>query len=533
MSQVDIASPGSSIARFEKIDATRFDNAGRGLGQRGDLTAAGDFKALLAEPAEPDEPTRSRFGAFGTDRATRADRADAQARAIDRQFTADPFGPDQFTASEANDSDRSSRETQSDRIASDDRVYEPDAPSANVEQGGNEATNGVGPVQGGTEASDVKPAEATSTGEAEARDRADADSDSNAPSQQIAATDPAVSAPNLASSQVLHGLLGEGANILLDASLAASAAGLAGANGSGQGTAKNEGQIASDALASAPGANIANGNASVTALALAAGTKSPAQGADKSRDAQGAKDDPKSGAIDKTAGDGAPAPGTVDAKPNPAIEPLARTNVPATPNIPGNNQSSGANPAGSGSNPGVTGLEGVRAASPEARGADGLASAQNVAPRLNPDSLPGLAARIARKSDGGNSVFDLRLDPAELGQIQVRIEIDADKQARAHIVAERPEALAELARNARILENALRQSGVSLNPEGVRFSLASDDQSRGFSSNGSGQNNSAHDNTHARRGLSGERHHSRLDLPDQALAQALSRVHSSRLNLLA
>lgn len=526
MSQSDISNPAPLIARFSTNEATRFDNVGRGFGARGNLTGTSDFKALLAEP---NEFQKSGLGEFGTDRATRADRSLAQ----DNQFTATQFGSSQFTTDKTNISDRTGPASKPDPVTNDNRRIAADTRSENEEQVRNDTTNAADQARGDRGSSSVKPTETASPDAAEANDPAAADSDPNVPAQQVSTTDPAAAAPNITASLDLQGLIGEAANLSLSASLDASNAGLAGAvSGNGAGTAKNEDASATDALTSPPGAP--NGNVSLAALALAAGEKGAPPNAEKSAGPKGQKDDPKSASIDNHARDGAPAPGPVDSKTNPAIEPLLRTNVAAAPNAPGNSQSSGANPASGGSNPGVTGLEGIQAQGRDAGAGDTLTNAQNVAPRLNPDSLPGLAARIARKSDGGNSVFDLRLDPAELGQIQVRIEIDADKQARAHIVAERPEALAELAKNVRVLENALRQSGVNLNPEGVSFSLASDDQSRGFSSNGFGQNNSQRDNAQTRGGLNGgQRHHSRLDLPDQALVQALGRVHSSRLNLLA
>lgn len=173
---------------------------------------------------------------------------------------------------------------------------------------------------------------------------------------------------------------------------------------------------------------------------------------------------------------------------------------------------------------GNTGLEAAR----EATGAAGP-------PRLNPDSLAGLAARIAKRHEAGNSVFDLRLDPAELGRISVRIEIDSGNRAHAVIAAERPEALAELTRHARTLETSLRQSGVTLADDGLRFQLAGENPDansgarQGFSTDGQGSGT-------GRTGAIG-RNQRAGDLQfggaDEGLRAAVRRAISGRLDLLA
>ena len=68
---------------------------------------------------------------------------------------------------------------------------------------------------------------------------------------------------------------------------------------------------------------------------------------------------------------------------------------------------------------------------------------------------------LAQASDG-SSRLTLRLDPAELGHVQIRIDRPQDAPARVEITAERPETLALLQRDQPQLQRALDQAGVPL-----------------------------------------------------------------------
>jgi len=78
---------------------------------------------------------------------------------------------------------------------------------------------------------------------------------------------------------------------------------------------------------------------------------------------------------------------------------------------------------------------------------------------------------IIRRFDGGNTSFELRLDPAELGRVEVRMEVTRDHRVTAVITADNPQALTELARNARELEQQLQSAGLQLGDNGLSFDL--------------------------------------------------------------
>lgn len=83
-------------------------------------------------------------------------------------------------------------------------------------------------------------------------------------------------------------------------------------------------------------------------------------------------------------------------------------------------------------------------------------------------------ARIIERADGRAQRFEVRLDPAELGRVDVRIEIGADRKVHAVLAAHDSAALTDLMKGQRALERALADAGIDLADKGVRFELASD-----------------------------------------------------------
>jgi|GEM_PF-1319697 len=95
-------------------------------------------------------------------------------------------------------------------------------------------------------------------------------------------------------------------------------------------------------------------------------------------------------------------------------------------------------------------------------------------PRFTAQSAAHLAGQITRRFNNGNRVFDIRLDPAELGRVDVRLEMTGDNRVQAYLTVERPETLLELQRTARELERALSDAGLDLDGEGLNFQLSDD-----------------------------------------------------------
>ncbi|MBL8546397.1 MAG: flagellar hook-length control protein FliK [Hyphomonadaceae bacterium] len=97
------------------------------------------------------------------------------------------------------------------------------------------------------------------------------------------------------------------------------------------------------------------------------------------------------------------------------------------------------------------------------------ASAETGAQRAAPAAQVG--REIIRRFNGGTTNFELRLDPADLGRVEVRMEVTRDHRVTAVITADNPQALTELARGARELEQHLQSAGLQLSENGLSFDL--------------------------------------------------------------
>jgi flagellar hook-length control protein FliK len=90
---------------------------------------------------------------------------------------------------------------------------------------------------------------------------------------------------------------------------------------------------------------------------------------------------------------------------------------------------------------------------------------------VQPHTVPMLAAAMMRRISNGLKEFTLRLDPPELGRVDVRLTVGPDKKVRAVVSTDRPEALKDLALSARELTRALQEAGLELEENGLSFSM--------------------------------------------------------------
>jgi len=98
-----------------------------------------------------------------------------------------------------------------------------------------------------------------------------------------------------------------------------------------------------------------------------------------------------------------------------------------------------------------------------------------------PDSsgFDALALKIASHSSDGDSHFSIRLDPPELGKIEVNLNVDAHGHADAELSADKPQTLELLQKDASTLERALKDAGLNLSG-GLAFSLKGDGRSQAW-----------------------------------------------------
>jgi chemotaxis protein MotD len=115
----------------------------------------------------------------------------------------------------------------------------------------------------------------------------------------------------------------------------------------------------------------------------------------------------------------------------------------------------------------------------------GVALATNM-----PVPLNGLAVDIALKAASGKSRFEIRLDPVELGRIDVRLDVDKHGNVTSHLTVEKPATLDMLRKDAPQLQRALEDAGLKTGDSGLQFSLR--DQSQSGQQNDSGAGRNAH-----------------------------------------
>jgi len=102
--------------------------------------------------------------------------------------------------------------------------------------------------------------------------------------------------------------------------------------------------------------------------------------------------------------------------------------------------------------------------------------------------LSGLALEIAVSAKSGKSSFEIRLDPADLGRIDVRIDVDRNGQVTSHLTVEKPETLSMLRQDAPQLQRQLDDAGFKTGDNGLQFSLRDQSSSGQNSGNQTGRN---------------------------------------------
>ncbi len=86
-------------------------------------------------------------------------------------------------------------------------------------------------------------------------------------------------------------------------------------------------------------------------------------------------------------------------------------------------------------------------------------------------NLPQVAFEVARHFEAGNTRFQIRLDPADLGRIDVKLDLDKNGTVNARLFVERPETLDLMLRDQRALQQALQQAGLDTSKTNLEFSL--------------------------------------------------------------
>ena len=82
-----------------------------------------------------------------------------------------------------------------------------------------------------------------------------------------------------------------------------------------------------------------------------------------------------------------------------------------------------------------------------------------------------VAVRIGQAIAGGARQIGIRLHPAELGRVDVRLEISGEGRVSAVVIADRAETVDLLRNDARLLERALHDAGLRTDADSLQFGL--------------------------------------------------------------
>jgi flagellar hook-length control protein FliK len=95
-----------------------------------------------------------------------------------------------------------------------------------------------------------------------------------------------------------------------------------------------------------------------------------------------------------------------------------------------------------------------------------------------------IAVQIRDAMQNGNSRLTVALHPVELGRVEVKLDIDKDKNVTATIVVDRPGTLDLLRNDAKALERALQDAGLQTDSRSLSFNLRDSNGQNGGAQNG-------------------------------------------------
>ncbi|MGP1256268.1 MAG: flagellar hook-length control protein FliK [Kiloniellales bacterium] len=108
------------------------------------------------------------------------------------------------------------------------------------------------------------------------------------------------------------------------------------------------------------------------------------------------------------------------------------------------------------------------------------------AARLPQPAVDQVAVRIQKAAAAGQDRIQIKLNPAELGRVDVKLDFQADGGVRAVVSVERPETFDLLQRDARSLERALHDAGFKGGQTDLSFEMQTGGQGQNFADDGTG-----------------------------------------------
>ncbi len=183
------------------------------------------------------------------------------------------------------------------------------------------------------------------------------------------------------------------------------------------------------------------------------------------------------------------APPAAAALDGPAVRPAALFNAPTPGALPGQAGVNGSAPlatgdfVGNGAAQSASAIDRQAAASNAGRGLGfrPTASQQSFQPAEQ------IKVHIQQLAKSGADRIQIKLSPADLGRVEIRLEMTSDKVVQAVIYAEKPETLNMLERDARVLQQAFEEAGIKFGSNNLTFQHGQPGTSDAELADGSGQ----------------------------------------------
>jgi flagellar hook-length control protein FliK len=109
--------------------------------------------------------------------------------------------------------------------------------------------------------------------------------------------------------------------------------------------------------------------------------------------------------------------------------------------------------------------------------ADALSAARGSRTNANP-LVAQVVVQVTKAVSEGHDRITIQLSPADLGRIDVRLDIGADGKIQAVFAADKPQTVEMLQRDARELERALQDAGLRADSGSLSFNLRGEQQQR-------------------------------------------------------
>lgn len=171
-------------------------------------------------------------------------------------------------------------------------------------------------------------------------------------------------------------------------------------------------------------------------------------------------------------------------------------------------------------------VSGASAPAAQASQASHAAQQQTLARNLNAYIPAGeqVAVQIKKGAAEGIDKISIRLDPGNLGNVEIKMEVGHDGRLMAVIAADKPETLQMLQKDAASLEQSLRDAGLKTDQQSLSFSLRDQNQAQ---SGREGRDGNGYGRQRGGRGADEYADAGRID-PAQAAAAQAQRAAAAR-----